>query len=409
MSVAVSALASLLAPLSVDAFLTDFWPRRSCVQHGALSRLPDILGAPELASFEALARVYGGRVLFANGANSPHMVPIETVNAATLFNMGLMVYLDDVASCIEGMGAFLQELEFDFGVSPGSVRIGAFAAPQSGGAPCHYDIEDVISIQLVGDKTFEIAPVSEIPCPAGIQYTPGTTPFDDLYPQAGEGFPEWQDAAFEKVDMTPGSVLFMPRGTWHRTRAGANSLSVSILVRPPVAVDAILDQLRLTLLRDPQWRQPLYGLWSRGKQRDTALAQIETLLADLPVKAGSLELSRLQLSLCPESARVELMDADTRLQRAPNARVTVTDPRADEDARLKVIEVRVQEDEFGERTGVRMGILPAAVPLFEWLGESRAPFTAGELATQFTVPGAADIKAILEVCVKAGLLKILYF
>jgi len=37
--------------------------------------------------------------------------------------------------------------------------------------------------------------------------------------------------------MKPGSVLFMPRGTWHYTEAGEGSLSVSIIVRTPAAFE----------------------------------------------------------------------------------------------------------------------------------------------------------------------------
>ena len=56
--------------------------------------------------------------------------------------------------------------------------------------------------------------------------------------------------------MAPGSVLFLPRGTWHYTQAGEPSLSISIVLDPPAALRCLLDQLRLRA-------RPLGSLGSR--------------------------------------------------------------------------------------------------------------------------------------------------
>jgi hypothetical protein len=74
--------------------------------------------------------------------------------------------------------------------------------------------------------------------------------------------------------MTPGSVLFLPRGHWHRTRADTDSLSVSIALAPRAPVDHLIIRLRPLLLQDPRWRRPAYG--ERERER------LETILAELP-------------------------------------------------------------------------------------------------------------------------------
>ena len=71
--------------------------------------------------------------------------------------------------------------------------------------------------------------------PYGMQFNPGLPCQEDLYPQAPAGFPNPDRASFETVHMRPGSVLFMPRGTW-RGPGGRESLSVSIIVRMPSAL-----------------------------------------------------------------------------------------------------------------------------------------------------------------------------
>lgn len=76
-------------------------------------------------------------------------------------------------------------------------------------------------------------------------------------------------AAFTTVEMKPGSVLFLPRGTWHRTESEGDSMSVSIAVDTPPAVDYIVAQLRMLLLQDPRWRAPLYGAWGDDSARES--------------------------------------------------------------------------------------------------------------------------------------------
>jgi hypothetical protein len=82
-------------------------------------------------------------------------------------------------------------LERNLGIPPETARIGVFASPPGDGASCHYDTEDVISIQLTGSKAFHVAPVGEVPYPLGMRYSPGSAPDADLYPQVAGRFPEW--------------------------------------------------------------------------------------------------------------------------------------------------------------------------------------------------------------------------
>lgn len=86
--------------------------------------------------------------------------------------------------------------------------------------------------------------------PLGRQFGPVMLPDEELYPQAGAGFPAPAQAAFERVDMALGSVLFLPRGTWHRSEALEDSFSLSIGTRALAALDCVLAQLRSLLLQD---------------------------------------------------------------------------------------------------------------------------------------------------------------
>jgi len=54
---------------------------------------------------------------------------------------------------------------------------------------CHYDAEEVFSIQLQGEKRFHIAKARDIEQPWGMQFNPGDPCFDDLYPRYRLVFP----------------------------------------------------------------------------------------------------------------------------------------------------------------------------------------------------------------------------
>jgi ribosomal protein L16 Arg81 hydroxylase len=208
-----SALAGLVAPLPPREFIEQHFPSRMWAMHGEMSRLPPVLSGPRLSSLKSLALAHRGRLLMANAAKSSYMVPTSNANASVLSDFGLTVVLDDVAACIEGMPEYLQALRQELGASARDIRVDGFASPAGTGAPCHYDVVDVFSIQLTGRKRFEVAPMTEIANPMVLQYAPGAAPFDDLYAQASGGFPQTKGVAFSTVDMLPGSVLFLPRGT----------------------------------------------------------------------------------------------------------------------------------------------------------------------------------------------------
>ena len=225
-------LRSLLGADRLATFLEKHWPEDLFIAHGEKSRLPGALLDAELNDFHAIARRYKGIVSFFGSDRSPNMMPVDGINAAAPYQFGLSVYLTDIAPYFPDVAGLLRGLEGELGVNDGCARAGLFASPTTSGISCHYDAVDIFSIQLRGAKRFEVAPVRELPRPSGHQYIPGNRPIDDLYPQAGSGFPHWRDASFESIEMTPGSVLFMPRGTWHRTEASEDSIAVSIGLSP---------------------------------------------------------------------------------------------------------------------------------------------------------------------------------
>lgn len=404
-----SVLAALIAPHSVEEFLAQYWPDRVFASHGDPARLPSFLRAEELASVESLSRVYRGTMRFTTGRKYQMMASIDQLPAMSLYRMGLTVQFEDIAAVVAPTHANLRRLEAELGVNPGAARASAFASPVSEGLGVHFDSYDLFSIQLRGTKRFNVAPVTELKYPAGTQFVPGTEAFDDLYPQVGNGFPQARSAEFACVDMQPGSVLFLPRGTWHHTESGADSLSVSVALFMSSAADCVLRELRLLMLQDSQWRRPLYGAWGGESGRQTAEAQLAQLLAALPELSRRLSPEGVSRNLLPLEQRLQSIGPGDRFQRTPHTRLEVEElpsPIVDEHP---WISFKVWDSNYGESTGARVQISRAVVPVFRWIAEQAKPFTAADLTARFPDLQFSAHQQILQVATGAGFVKLLWF
>lgn len=396
-----SILAQLVAPHSAEEFLTRYWPDRWFIAHGDPARLPSFLRSAEFSSIETLSAKYRGSLRFTSGRKYQKMQTARDTDAVVLYRMGLTVQFDDVAPYVAPCTEELRTLECELGVNPGCAQASAFASPLSEGLSVHFDAQDIFSIQLRGNKRYHVAKVEELPYPCGTQFVPGTAAFDDLYPQAPDGFPDPNRAAFTRVDMKPGSVLFMPRGTWHYTEAEGDSLSVSIGLYALSAADYVIDQLRLLLLQDSQWRRPLYGAWGNDRARDAATAQLARLLGDLPAVARQLNAGHLMTHILPPEGRLAAIKPKTRFQKTPNSRIDVEAP--------SFLVITLWDPNYGAQVTARAQILPQAIAVFRWIAERTTSFSADEVASRFPQLRFSEIQSLLSAATEHGLVKVHWF
>lgn len=388
--------------MPVQQFLRDYWPERVFHAHGPLSRLPGLFSSRELLSFRALASRYQGWLGFGRGAKGGRMISVQQVSPVHLYEMGLSVYLPDISSNVPGAESFLRQLEADLGIAAGSSHITVWASPKDDGAATHFDGEDVFSIQLAGTKRFEVAPMKEYAYPVGPQFGADAPAYEDMYPQLENGFPEAVEAEFQAVDMKPGSVLFVPRGTWHRTLAGQDSFAISIGIRPPSLMDSFLEQLRYVLLQDPEWRRPLYGAHGNGRQREEALERARRVLQTAPGVVQAI--STGDLVSPPEAERLRNIERTTRFQRELRTRITF-----EQAAGAEILLVKSWSREAGEQDTLKLNVPPQYALTFRWLAESKVAFSAGELADRFPEVPFEQHQKILDVLARARYLRLLWF
>ncbi len=395
-------LKAFLYPIDIADFRKQFWPDEVFVIHGPLQRLPPPFTNPELSDVRQLFPRYAGRVLFSKGTRSPRAILMQNVDPLQLYNMGLSLYLPDVEPIVSGASAFLRELEKDLGLEEGCARITAWASPSADGIACHLDAEEVFSIQLQGVKRFYVAEKKAITSPVGMQFGPGIPPHPDLFLQVSDGFPEPEKFEFTEIEMKPGSVLFMPRGVWHRTEADQDSLSVSVILSPESAADRLLRELRSLLLQDQAWRRPLYDALSADGRSHGALDLVRDLLARLPdlVKTISAD------DLVPpkESVRLENIQAHLRFQKRPHVRLLLDTNR--DTPRLQVIATTVANPP-SDNSG--LDVPSRYLPILEWLEDRHTAFSVQDLMNHFKTVSLRDHQNVLSYLTRSGFLQLLWF
>ncbi|WP_275106967.1 JmjC domain-containing protein [Nocardia arthritidis] len=152
---------------------------------------------------------------------------------------------------------FALEAAEAFRISAKSAKCQIFCNRPGAVTAVHFDPIDVITVQLTGRKTWRVAPNAFAPAPLEAWspkepvppilriYSDGATP---------TGIP---DDATEYV-LEPGAVLHVPRGYWHETSSDQDSISIHILLIPPLRLDFLLALLRNELLRETYWRESVY-------------------------------------------------------------------------------------------------------------------------------------------------------
>jgi hypothetical protein len=144
----------------VLAQLVKSWPDKCFNAHGPLKRLPAPFTEDILGSIAALTEAYqGGLLEFDPRTQSNKMYRLADGTASDVIKKGATEYLDDVSPLLNHADAFVNALEQELNIKPGSTRLTIFISAAGSGAPTHYDALDVISIQLVGGKKFFTSPL----------------------------------------------------------------------------------------------------------------------------------------------------------------------------------------------------------------------------------------------------------
>jgi ribosomal protein L16 Arg81 hydroxylase len=294
-------LAALLAPMSVETFLRDYWQKKPLHLAGGRAKLKaliaggysrrDLLKGTAIA---AVRQVPGYRVIAHQTAGFDHRgaqskaVDIEPAAIAASFARGCNV---QVAFPWDArVMTLLSHLKTQLGCV-GEAALNVTLSPAGFGWPPHIDNAEAFFVQCEGHKRILISDAPVVAWPRG------TVTFDSLGEVASYEFDADEADRVDRIDiaklreitLAPGDVFYCPPGVVHGTKAVDETLTLLFAFKPPVALDVIHRTLRAQLVADVNWRtMPPARMSPTGELSPDVHAYFAARLAELRDAIGEL-------------------------------------------------------------------------------------------------------------------------
>jgi ribosomal protein L16 Arg81 hydroxylase len=275
----------LLSPIGAERFFAEHWQARMALLPLAaedLSFIRKTIGDLNPARLAGAARE-GAQAWLANEFVAHSVFPINPSNAAQFQAVGATLYFINVP-----LPALTEALADFLGAPRQKVIASLFFTPAGGGAVPHFDKNENFTIQLTGAKRWQIGETPMVACTPD-SYTLGSTA---IMPALAPLLAKATRPPEKTVDVTPGTLLYVPRGTVHHTGAGEPSWSLNLSYSPATWLDLLQVGLRDRLAASPRWRGIVTGAGgdasAQGSNRlPELLAELRTLL-DEPREAEAL-------------------------------------------------------------------------------------------------------------------------
>ncbi|MBE0377193.1 JmjC domain-containing protein [Pseudoalteromonas prydzensis] len=253
-------ISALLYPLSIEEFMRDKWPGNFQCSTGPVERLAELIEHPDFNSIDTLVRAPGIgdiRADFTRVQRQSRLVTPE--HAVELYHSGCTIYTNNFASDV--IQSWKKTLDTAFGLIPGRAQVNAFASTSGTGLPWHWDSQEIFIVQVKGKKRWHVAPNEDIDWPT-LGGRPGAESRADIKHQfRTPGKPVAEPKEWDTVDLEPGSVMFLPRGYWHRTENIDSSIHIVLQVNLMNWRDVFLYLLEnIPAFHSAEWRKPTLAL-----------------------------------------------------------------------------------------------------------------------------------------------------
>jgi len=388
-----------------------FASKELVVRHGDLERLPAFMRAGLMDSVGALCRGYSGPLQVSNGSSRDGVqIAVAGAHPSALLRLGLTVYFVELDRALPEATPWLRDLEAALGL-PECAALAAFANAPGSGLSVHHDRYDQLLIQIRGDKEFQYAPNGFVQNP-DVQFTPIGAAQPDWAQAYQHGFPRTTDEILARgmkaVTLRPGSMLFMPAGTWHTTAGQpGESLSVVVVVRAPSRLALLLNLLRHYAGQSPEWRARSYGGWAGGAAAAREHQALQTLMGGLGARLPELLADDAYKAWVSEGfttggqTRYPLDLRFDRYIRLPNSSIRFEDGGSAELLRCTVLSGPTDRPQA--ETG--LAISPEVRPVIDWVSGTSRAFSVDDACRAFPDCARDDLETLLAWLSHAALIR----
>ena len=262
----------LLSPIGAERFFAEHWQSRMALLPLAVDDLAfirDAVGPLDPARLAGAARE-GAQAWLANAFVAHSVFPIDPSNAAKFRDIGATLYFINVP-----LPALTDSLADFLGAPRRKVLASLFFTPAGGGAVPHFDKNENFTIQLTGAKRWQVGETPMVPVTPD-SYTLGSSM---ITPALAPLLAEATRPPERAVDLEPGTLLYVPRGTVHHTGAGEPSWSLNLSYCPATWLDLLQAGLQQRLAASPRWRGTVTG--AGGDPAAQNANRLPELLAEL--------------------------------------------------------------------------------------------------------------------------------
>jgi 50S ribosomal protein L16 3-hydroxylase len=249
-------LESLISPVSHVDFFKSYMSSESYVTHNLSESISELMSIDFLSSLDDLLSKWPFEVSvhLPELSDEASSISVQSADAFPYFNKKMSLLFNDVNRISPILESWTKQLRKDLGLSALTYgRNLVYATPKGGGTAAHFDQNINFVLQLQGTKEWWVAKNTDIKNPL-TRHTMGTEPDPELASYLerplSESFPE----NFEHYTLGPGSLLFVPRGSWHKTKSQTDSLALNFTFSPPSYLDLLTTAMRGRLAGDERWR-----------------------------------------------------------------------------------------------------------------------------------------------------------
>lgn len=178
--------------------------------------------------------------------DSQHAMDYYNQGMGLLFNNAQMLS-PQLVNWLEGIRKELKISALTYG------RNLIYATPDGKGTAPHFDQNINFVLQIRGTKHWKVAPNTHLINPM-TRHTIGQPVDPEMMSYMDQAMPLRMPEDAIDFELKPGSLLFVPRGSWHSTEAEGDALALNFTFTAPTWIDLFSAALRSRLIMSPEWR-----------------------------------------------------------------------------------------------------------------------------------------------------------
>ena len=251
-------LSTLIAPFKLTQFQECYLQNEPFfIPQVKAEGIKSLLNLPFLDSLESLLECWPKsiQVHLPDLRDEASSIDTDAEHALNFYNQGMGLLFNDAQELSPVLESWVYGVRSELGLSALTYgRNLIYATPDGKGTAPHFDQNINFVLQIKGIKKWTVATNQHLVNPM-TRHTMGQPVDPEMQSYLEVPMPTTMPADAKEYVLSPGSLLFVPRGSWHSTEAEGDALALNFTFTAPTWIDLLSAALRSRLLLSPNWRE----------------------------------------------------------------------------------------------------------------------------------------------------------